>query len=128
MLPREGHLKEVRRILSYLKIFPKGRVIINTSYPDHSMYPAEDHSNLDRILSRLWKRNSKGLLPEKGTRVMITLFATVYVDADNAHDLVTKRSIAGILVKLIDGYPSVRRHWRYQLMAQNWWHQGLLRN
>jgi hypothetical protein len=35
MLPREGHLKAVKRILSYLKTFPKGRVIIDTSYPEH---------------------------------------------------------------------------------------------
>jgi hypothetical protein len=45
MLPREGHLKAVKRILFYLKTFPKGRVIIDTSYPDHSVYPVEDHSN-----------------------------------------------------------------------------------
>jgi hypothetical protein len=45
MLPREGHLKVVKRILSYLKTFPKGRVIIDTSYPDHSVYPVEVHSN-----------------------------------------------------------------------------------
>jgi hypothetical protein len=37
MIPREGHLKAVKKILSYLKTFPKGRVIIDTSYPDHSM-------------------------------------------------------------------------------------------
>jgi hypothetical protein len=43
-LPREGHLKAVKRILSYLKTFPKGRVIIDTSYPDYSVYPVEDHS------------------------------------------------------------------------------------
>jgi hypothetical protein len=36
MVPREGHLKAVKRILSYLKTFPKGRVIIHTSYPDNS--------------------------------------------------------------------------------------------
>jgi hypothetical protein len=30
MLPIEGHLKEVKRILSYLKTFPKGRVILDT--------------------------------------------------------------------------------------------------
>jgi hypothetical protein len=35
MLPREGHLKAVKRILSYLKIVAKGRLIIDTSYPDH---------------------------------------------------------------------------------------------
>jgi hypothetical protein len=31
--PREGHLKAVNRILSYLKTFPKGKVIIDTSHP-----------------------------------------------------------------------------------------------
>jgi hypothetical protein len=36
MLPREGHLKAFERILSYLKKIPNWRVIIDTSYPDHS--------------------------------------------------------------------------------------------
>jgi hypothetical protein len=45
MLPREGHAKAVKIILSYLKTFSKGRVIIDTSYPDNSVYPLEDHSN-----------------------------------------------------------------------------------
>jgi hypothetical protein len=45
MLPREGYLKEVKRILSYLKILPERRVIIDTSYIDHSVYPVKDHSN-----------------------------------------------------------------------------------
>jgi hypothetical protein len=44
MLPREGHVKAVKRILSYLKTFPKGSDIIDTSYPNHSVYPVEDHS------------------------------------------------------------------------------------
>jgi hypothetical protein len=41
---REGHLKAVMRILSYFKTFPKEKVVIDTSYPDHSMHPVEDHS------------------------------------------------------------------------------------
>jgi hypothetical protein len=45
LLPRERHLKAVKRILSYIKTFPMGRLIIDTSYPDHSMYPVKDHSN-----------------------------------------------------------------------------------
>jgi hypothetical protein len=45
MLTRKGHLEAVKRILSYLKAFPKGRVMIDTSYPYHSMYPVEDHTN-----------------------------------------------------------------------------------
>jgi hypothetical protein len=37
MLPREGNLKAVKRILSHIKTFPNGRNIMDTSYPDHSM-------------------------------------------------------------------------------------------
>jgi hypothetical protein len=96
MLPREGYLKAVKRILSYLKIFPKGRVIIDTSYPDHSMYPVEDHSNWREFYPDASEEIPKDLPPEKGPRVRMT----VYVDADYAHDLVTRRSITGILVML----------------------------
>jgi hypothetical protein len=45
MAPREGHSKAVKRILAYLKIFPKVRVITNTSYPNHSKYPVDGYSN-----------------------------------------------------------------------------------
>jgi hypothetical protein len=45
MSPREGHSKAVRRILAYLKTFPKGRLIVDTSYPDHSVYPVENQPN-----------------------------------------------------------------------------------
>jgi hypothetical protein len=45
MLPSEGHLKAVKTILSYLKTFPKGSVTVYISYPDHSIYPVEEHSN-----------------------------------------------------------------------------------
>jgi hypothetical protein len=58
----------------------------------------------------------KDLPPGKGPRVRMT----VYVDADYENDLVTRRSITGILVilnktpirwisNLLDGSPSVRR-------------------
>jgi hypothetical protein len=38
-------LKAVKRILSYLKTFPKRRLIIHTTYPDDSIFPVEDHTN-----------------------------------------------------------------------------------
>jgi hypothetical protein len=96
MLPREGHLKAVKRILSYLKTFPKERVIIDTSYPDHFMYPVEDHSNWVEFYLDTGEEIPKDLPPEKGPRVRMT----VYDDADHAHDLVTRRSITGIIVML----------------------------
>jgi hypothetical protein len=119
MLPREGHLKAVKRILSYLKTFPKGRVIMDTSYPDHSVHPVEDHSHWMEFYPDASEEIPKDLPLEKGPRVKMT----VYVDADHTHDLGTRISITGILVMLnntpISGYPSVRRQWRHQLMAQN---------
>jgi hypothetical protein len=86
ILPREGHLKPVKRILSYLKTFPKRRVIIDTSYPDHSVYPVEDHSNWMEFYPDASEVIPNDLPPEKGTRVRMI----VYVDADHAHDLVTR--------------------------------------
>jgi hypothetical protein len=96
MIPREGHLKAVKRILSYLKTSPKGRVIIDTSYPDHYMYPVEDNSYWMEFYPDAGEEIPKDLPPEKGPRVRMT----VYLDADHAHDLVTRRSITGILVML----------------------------
>ena len=32
MSPREGHLKAVKRILAYLRTFPKGRIIVDKTY------------------------------------------------------------------------------------------------
>jgi hypothetical protein len=96
MLPREGHLKAVKRILSYLKTFPNGRVIIETSYPDHSVYPVEDHSNWMEFYPDAGEESPNDLPPEKGPRVRMT----VYVDSDHAYDLVTRRFITGILVML----------------------------
>jgi hypothetical protein len=93
-LAREGHLKAVKRILSYLKTFPKGRVIIDTSYPDHSVHPVEDQSNWMEFYPDASEEIPNDLPPEKGPRVRMT----VYVDADHAHDLVTRRSITGILI------------------------------
>jgi hypothetical protein len=32
MTPREGHMKAIQKILSYIKTFPKGRILFDTSY------------------------------------------------------------------------------------------------
>jgi hypothetical protein len=65
ILPREGHLKVVKRILSNIKTFPKGRVIIDISYPDHSVYPVEDHLNWMEFYSDSGEDIPKDLPPEK---------------------------------------------------------------
>jgi ABC-type transporter Mla maintaining outer membrane lipid asymmetry ATPase subunit MlaF len=57
---------------SYLKTFPKGKNIADTSHPDQSIYPIEDHV-------KTLKKQSQ-----------MTCFWS-------AHDLVTRRSVTGIL-------------------------------
>jgi hypothetical protein len=37
MLPREENLTDIKSILAYLKIFPKGKVIFDPSHPNHSV-------------------------------------------------------------------------------------------
>jgi hypothetical protein len=71
MIPREGHLRAVKRILSSIKKFPKGRVIIDTSYPDHSVYPVEDHSNRVEFHPDAGGEIPKDLPPEKGPRIIM---------------------------------------------------------
>jgi hypothetical protein len=66
MLPREGHLEAVKRILSYLKTFPKWRVIIESSYPDHFLYPVEEHSNWMEFYLDAGEEIPKDLPLEKG--------------------------------------------------------------
>jgi hypothetical protein len=96
MSPREGYMKAVKRILAYLKTFPKGRVIVDTTYPDHSIYPVEDHPTWKDFYPDAEEEIPNDLPMSKGPKVRMT----VYVDADHAHDLVTKRSITGILIML----------------------------
>jgi hypothetical protein len=45
MSPSEAHLKVSKRILAYIETFPKGRIIVETTYPNHSTYPIEDRLN-----------------------------------------------------------------------------------
>jgi hypothetical protein len=96
MAPREGYLKTEKRALAYLKTFPKRRVIIDTSFLNHSDFPVDDLAN--------WKDfypNAEEAIPDdfplpKGLKVWMT----VYVDADHGHDLVTRRAITVILIML----------------------------
>jgi hypothetical protein len=89
-------LKVVERILSYLKIFPIGRIIVDTTCPDHSIYHIDDHPNWKYFYPHAEEEIANDLPAQKGPKVRMT----VYVDADHAHDLVTRRSITGIILML----------------------------
>ena len=96
MAPREGHLKAAQRILTYLKTFSKGRIIMDNSYPDHSKYPTEEHGNWKEFYPDAEEDVPHDSLNPKGKPVRMT----VYVDADHAHDQITRRSVTGIVAFL----------------------------
>jgi hypothetical protein len=92
ILPREGRLKVAKRILAYLKTFPKWKIIFDTTYPNHFIYPIENHSNWMEFYYDAEEEISNDLPKSKGQGMI------VHVDTDHAHDLVNRRSIAGILL------------------------------
>jgi hypothetical protein len=96
MLPREGYLKAVKMILSYLKKYPEGKLNIDTTYPEHFVYTVEDHTNWMEFYPDAEEEIPSDLPVSKEPKVRMT----VYIDADHIHDLVTRRSITGFIVVL----------------------------
>ena len=94
MAPREGHLKAMKRVFGYLKKFYKGRIIIDNTYPDHSKYEAVTYENWQEF----YPDASEDIPPDMPTPRGKAARMTVYVDADHAHDQVTRRSVTGILL------------------------------
>ena len=91
--PTEGHLQRVQRICGYLSKMKHGYIRVRTEEPDYSDLPDQHYS---------WERSVYGnveeLIPEDiprplGKRVV----ATSYVDANLNHDLLTGRSVSGVL-------------------------------
>jgi hypothetical protein len=75
----------VKRMFVYLKTFPKGSVTVDTTHPNHSAYPNDDHSNWMEFYPDAEKEIPKVLPASKGPSVRMT----VYVCSDYAHALVT---------------------------------------
>ena len=82
--------------MGYLKAFNKGRVIYDINHPDHAKYPIEDHDNWSEFYPDAVEELPPDMPSSKGKPVRIT----VYVDADHAHDQVTRRSVTGIILLL----------------------------
>jgi hypothetical protein len=61
-----------------------------------TIYPVEDHTNWMESYPDAEEEIPNDLPASKGSNVKMA----VYVDADHAHDLVTRRTIIGILVML----------------------------
>lgn len=96
MLPREDHFQQVLRIFGYLKRFSKGKIVLDPSYRDTSEFPTPEYD------AHSWRQFYPDAVEElppnmpeplgKAARI------TAYFDADHAADVVTRRSVSGILI------------------------------
>jgi hypothetical protein len=94
MSPSEAHLKVFKRISAYVKTFPKGRIIVETTYPNHSTYPIEDRLNWKGYYPDAEEEILNDLPKSMGPKVRMI----IYVDAYHAHDLLIRTSLTVILL------------------------------
>ena len=96
--PRQGHLDGMKRVFGYLKKWTKGAIIIDPKYPDHSQFSVPEYDQWREFYPDAEESiPAADTLPKPlGPKIRIT----VYKDADHAHDVVTRRSVTGVLLFL----------------------------
>jgi hypothetical protein len=93
MAPRQGHVTAMHRVFGYLKKYPHGKILVDPTFPDHSKYVPTEHN-----WSEFYPDAHEELPPDMPTPKGKASRTTCYVDADHAHDVVTRRSVTGILL------------------------------
>ena len=94
--PREGHSILARKTLGHLKKFPKKGIVINPNPPDLQDYPNAPHEVFEDF-SHQYEFFKEELDPYFPNPKVSELLITIFCDADHAHDLVTGRSVTGVL-------------------------------
>ena len=92
--PRRGHLERAKRIVGYLSKMRNAAIRIRTEEPDYSDLPEQ---NFDWSKS-VYGDDLKELIPEDAPEPLgkfVTL--THYVDANLMHDIMSGKSVTGIL-------------------------------
>lgn len=91
--PRVGHLDRVKRIVGYLRKMDTGVVRIRTGQPDYSGIGEQRH---DWDYS-IYKGATEIIPQDIPTPLGKSIVLTSYVDANLYHDMVTGRSVTGVL-------------------------------
>ena len=91
--PRQGHLEMARRILGYLKKHPKKGILMDPRSPIFNKLDSTKYEEFTHQY-RHFKEEMDPYFPEPTIK---ELEITIFCDSDHAHDLVTGRSITGIL-------------------------------
>ena len=100
MAPRLGHLEAAFSLFGYLRHTHQKRIVIDPNPLDWSKYSMAEFDTWKEFYPDA-EEDLPDKMPEaKGAEARIT----VYVDADHAHDQVTRRSVTGIIL-FVNGTP-----------------------
>ncbi len=91
--PRQGHLDRVKRIHGYISKMRHATIRIRTEEPDYSNIPRVHYSWENSVYRGAKEELPKDAPPTRGARVVLTS----YVDANLYHDLISGKSVTGIL-------------------------------
>lgn len=91
--PRRGHMLRVKRIYGYLSKMREGIIRIRTDMPDYSDLPVQEFDWSRTVYGEVTEEIPSDAPPPLGKKVRLTHF----VDANLMHDLLTGKSVTGIL-------------------------------
>jgi hypothetical protein len=93
MAPGQGHVAAMHRVFGYLMKYPHGTILVDPTFPDHSQY-----TPIEQNWSEFYPDAHEELPPDMPIPKGKAARTICYVDADHAHDIVTRRSISGVLL------------------------------
>ena len=92
-VPRRGHLERAKRICGYLRNMHNAMIRFRTSEPDHSDLPDPVYEWDTSVHGKITEQKPEDAPAPLGKPVTLTHF----VDANLYHDMLTGRSVTGIL-------------------------------
>jgi hypothetical protein len=96
MAPREGHMMAMKRLFGYLRKFPDGEILVDPTKMDHS--PFDGKKETFDTWRECYPDAEQDIPDDQPTPGTKKAQITVFVDADHAHDVVTRRSVTGIIL------------------------------
>ena len=94
--PRKGQLELARKILGYLKKYPKKGIVIDPTPPKFKNETNDEEHKFEDF-GHQYKFFKEEMDPHFPEAKIPELPITIFCDADHGHDLVTGRSVTGIL-------------------------------
>ena len=86
-----------RRVLGYLKKFPKKGIVMDPRPPNIEDTKSKDKSRRYEDFGHQYKYYKEHIDEEFPEATLEEMLTTIFCDSDHAHDLVTGRSITGLL-------------------------------